>query len=178
MRRHLGEVPLNPLHFNPDLPDGFCDAIAAMMHKNHESRTPTAAAVADLLAEWRDERATRLLAEAAPPASGIHVRGGTPVPPPVAALPETASFNVLDEVELPANPLDSPSQISQGTVSMTSDMEDTLAGVHIPRRAGQTPRNPVVAGPRRRGWRKPLLWSAVAVLAVAGAVGAWLAGVF
>ena len=23
IRRHLDETPLNPLHFNPDLPDGF-----------------------------------------------------------------------------------------------------------------------------------------------------------
>src|SRR5689334_15562455 len=28
IRRHLDETPLNPLHFNPDLPPGFCDAIA------------------------------------------------------------------------------------------------------------------------------------------------------
>ena len=30
IRRHLDETPLNPLHFNPDLPTDFCDAIAAM----------------------------------------------------------------------------------------------------------------------------------------------------
>ena len=55
IRRHLDETPLNPLHFNPDLPEGFCDAIAAMMDKNPDTRTPTAAAVVELLRPWRDE---------------------------------------------------------------------------------------------------------------------------
>jgi serine/threonine protein kinase len=178
MRRHLEEIPLNPLHFNPDLPDGFCDAIAAMMDKDHERRTPTAAAVADLLAAWRDERATKLLAEAAPPASGIYVRGGVPVAPPAAALEETASFNVLDEVELPANPLESPSQISQGTASMAADTEDTLAGLHAPRRAGPSPTKPIVTGMRGKSWRKRMLWSAVLLIALAAGATAWLAGVF
>jgi hypothetical protein len=92
MRRHLEEVPLNPLHFNPDLPEGFCDVIAAMMDKNHNARTPTAAAVVELLRPWCDERATRLLAESGPPASGILVRGGAPAPPPPATgFEETAT---------------------------------------------------------------------------------------
>ena len=54
IRRHLDETPLNPLHFNPDLPEEFCDAIAAMMDKNPDRRTPTAAAVVELLAPWCD----------------------------------------------------------------------------------------------------------------------------
>ena len=45
----LHEIPLNPLHFNPDLPTGFCDVIAAMMDKNPDKRTPTAAAVVMIL---------------------------------------------------------------------------------------------------------------------------------
>ena len=40
-------MPLNPLHFNPDLPEEFCDVIAAMMDKNPDKRTPTAAAVVE-----------------------------------------------------------------------------------------------------------------------------------
>ena len=63
IRRHLDETPLNPLHFNPDLPPGFCDAIAAMMDKNPDTRTPTAAAVVELLRPWCDENATKHLAE-------------------------------------------------------------------------------------------------------------------
>ncbi len=176
MRRHLEEVPLNPLHFNPDLPDGFCDAIAAMMDKNPDTRTPTASAVVELLRPWCDERATRMLAEASPPSSGIFFRGGAPAPPPPALLAETASFSVLDDVESPPNPLESPSQISQGTVSMAGESEDTLPGVHVPRRSGHASRSPVVAGPRRN-WRKMLVWSA-ALLAAGAALGAWLAGVF
>ncbi|HEX5472103.1 MAG TPA: serine/threonine-protein kinase, partial [Lacipirellulaceae bacterium] len=82
IRRHLDETPLNPLHFNPDLPRGFCDAIAAMMDKNPDTRTPTAAAVVELLRPWCNERATRHLLEGVPSGSGIYVRGGAPAPPP------------------------------------------------------------------------------------------------
>lgn len=178
MRRHLEEVPLNPLHFNPDLPDGFCDAIAAMMDKNPDTRTPTAAAVVELLRPWCDERATRLMAGEGPAPSGIFVRGNAPSPPPPsAAMAETASFSVLDDLESPPNPLDSPSQISQGTVSMTSETEDTLpGGVHAPRRSSHTARPPVAVVPRL-SWRKALLWSA-ALLAAGAALGAWLSGAF
>src|SRR3954453_12953326 len=76
IRRHLDETPLNPLHFNPDLPKGFCDAIAAMMEKDPDKRTPSAAAVVELLRPWRDENATKHLAEGTQPGSGIMSRGG------------------------------------------------------------------------------------------------------
>src|SRR3954471_739958 len=133
IRRHLDEIPLNPLHFNPDLPPGFCDAIAAMMDKDPDKRTPTAAAVVELLRPWRDENATKHLAEATPSGSGIFFRGGAPAPPASAALDETASY-VLDDLDFPQAQVESPSQISQGTVSVASETEDTLAGVPAPRR--------------------------------------------
>jgi serine/threonine protein kinase len=175
MRRHLEEVPLNPLHFNPDLPEGFCDAIAAMMDKNPDTRTPTAAAVVELLKPWRDERATRHLAESGAPPSGIQLHGGAaaPPPPPVVGVEETAPYDVLDDFDAPVNPLDSPSQISQVTVSMMADTEDTLSGVHVPRRAVPAPR--VRESSPRRDWRKNLLWAAV-LLTAGAALGAWLAG--
>jgi hypothetical protein len=176
MRRHLDEVPLNPLLFNPDLPEGFCDVIAAMMDKNHETRTPTAAAVIELLRPWCDERATRLMAESGSSPSGSQSRGGAPVGPSTVALQETASYSVLDDLELPANPLESPSQISQRTVSITSDTEDTLAGVQAPRRSSGAPRQPAAVPATRRSLHKTLLWSA-ALLAAGAALGAWLAGI-
>jgi serine/threonine protein kinase len=180
MRRHLEETPLNPLHFNPDLPEGFCDAIAAMMDKNPDTRTPTAAAVVDLLRPWCDEQATRLLAEGTPSKSGILSRPSAPKPAPApAAMAETASFSVLDDdVESPPNPLESPSQISQGTVSMASETEDTLPGVQAPRRVGHASRPHTASS--NRNWRRVLLWSAALVVAAAalGTVGAWLAGAF
>ena len=70
MRRHLNEVPLNPSAFQSGFADAFCDVIAALMDKDPDKRTPTAAAVVELLRPWRDEHATRLLAEDAPPAFG------------------------------------------------------------------------------------------------------------
>lgn len=125
MQRHLNEVPLNPLHFNPDLPDEFCDAIAAMMHKDPDERTPTAAAVVELLAPWCDATATQHLAEQYPPASGILHRGpARSLTPPPALLAETAEY-VLDDYEPLQSPTDSPSQLSQGTVPISADSEDT-----------------------------------------------------
>src|SRR3990172_771392 len=99
MRRHLEESPLNPLHFNPDLPDEFCDVLAEMMDKNPDTRTPTAEAVIERLRPWCDEQATRHLAESSPPPSGIYHRGGSTPPAQMNPLmSETASF-VLDELE-------------------------------------------------------------------------------
>jgi serine/threonine protein kinase len=174
IRRHLQETPLNPLHFNPDLPEGFCDAIAAMMDKNPETRTPTASAVVELLAPWRDENATKQLVEPGASGSGIHSRASSSAPPVPPALDETASF-VLDDVELP-NPLESPSQISQGTVSLANEMEDTLTGVHAPRRAANGPRTEpsqdTTPSQRRRISIVLVLIGAAGALAAA----AWLAG--
>src|SRR3954454_18813029 len=127
IRRHLDETPLNPLHFNPDLPEGFCDAIAAMMDKNPNTRTPTAAAVVELLRPWCDASATRHLVESSP-GSGIFSRGVSQAPPAAGQLEETASF-VLDDMEFGPGQVESPSQISQGTVSVASELEDTLPGV-------------------------------------------------
>jgi serine/threonine protein kinase len=175
IRRHLDETPLNPLHFNPDLPTGFCDAIAAMMHKDPDRRTPTAAAVAELLRPWRDEIATRHLAEDSPPPSGIYYRGSAPTAQVPAALDETASF-VLDDEPMPGQ-LESPSQISQGTTSMAGETQETLAGVPSVRRA--TPRSmPATPVVETHGGRKAKLIAALAFFAAAAAFVAWMAGAF
>jgi eukaryotic-like serine/threonine-protein kinase len=175
IRRHLDETPLNPLHFNPDLPEAFCDAIAAMMDKNPDTRTPTAAAVVELLRPWCDESATRHLVESSPGASGIFFRAGQQPPIANQGLDETASF-VLDDVEFPTGQVESPSQISQGTVSVASELEDTLAGVPAVRRvpANRSTPPPVVVTPTPRKWPKVVL--GVVVLAAVAAVGAWWAG--
>ncbi len=173
IRRHLEETPLNPLHFNPDLPEGFCDAIAAMMDKNPDTRTPTAAAVVELLRPWRDENATKNLAQANPPASGIY-RTGSSAPRVPAELDETASF-VLDDLEIPPGQLDSPSQISQGTVPITAETQETLGGLQAPRRAASPLPQPPTAT-SQRGWRI-VLWTALVVAAAAAATtAAWFAG--
>jgi eukaryotic-like serine/threonine-protein kinase len=179
IRRHLDETPLNPLHFNPDLPTTFCDAIAAMMDKNPDTRTPTAAAVVELLRPWCDESATRKLIEASPGGSGIFSRGGAPAPPPSPALDETASF-VLDDLEFPPGQIESPSQISQGTVSVASELEDTLSGVPTPRRpAGIRPAvQPAIETTRSRDGLKIVLVAIVVAAVAAAAVGAWWFGIF
>jgi serine/threonine protein kinase len=173
IRRHLEETPLNPLHFSPDLPEGFCDVIAAMMDKNPDTRTPTASAVVELLRPWCDETATRHMAEASPTASGILVRGivAPRVVPPVApdALDETASF-VLDDLDTPPGQVESPSQISQGTTSMAASTGDTLPGMHPQRRA---PARPI---PERPPPSSQVRWEMYAIggLVVAVAAVLWL----
>ena len=171
IRRHLHETPLNPLHFNPDLPDGFCDAIAAMMHKDPDKRTPTAAAVVELLRPWCDANATKLLAEANPTASGILSRGGGAAPP-AAGMEETASF-VLDDFDSPPGQLDSPSQISQGTVPITGETQETLAGVSGVRRVPLGPQpKPVETAPTSR--RRRTIAIAAVLIAAAAVAAAWM----
>jgi serine/threonine protein kinase len=175
IRRHLEETPLNPIHFNPDLPVAFCDAIAAMMDKNPDTRTPTAAAVVELLRPWCDEAATKLLIEASPEGSGIFSRKGAPPPPQSQGLDETATF-VLDDADFGPGLVESPSQISQGTVSVTSEMEDTQSGVPAVRRQ-PSPRAaapPIVDATTARRW--PTIALVAVVLAAAAAFGAWWLG--
>jgi serine/threonine protein kinase len=175
IRRHLDETPLNPLHFSPDLPKGFCDAIAAMMDKNPDKRTPTAAAVVELLKTWRDEQATRDLAEGSPP-SGIYYRGNAPVEKVPAALDETASY-VLDDEPMPGQ-LDSPSQISQGTLPIAAETQETLtSGVSAMRRAAPKAL-PMPMEPRSGSWRRAAIVAGLLLFGAAALVAAWLAGVF
>ncbi len=161
MQRHLNETPLNPQLFNPDLPEEFCDVIAAMMNKDPDQRTPTAAAVVDLLAPWCDPAATQHLAEQYPAASGILQRGLVrPIAPTPAVLAETAEF-VLDDSEPAASPVESPSQISQGTVRISGDSEDTLSTERDP--------SPSSAGGDAEGEissQQPWFWFGVAVAAL------------
>lgn len=173
IRRHLEETPLNPLHFNPDLPEGFCDAIAAMMDKNPDTRTPTAAAVVELLRPWCDVNATRHLVEGTPGGSGIYRRAESQ-PPNAAHMDETASF-VLDDLDGPAGQVESPSQISQGTVSVISELEDTLPGVPAVRRVsagGVASPPPAAPASTERSWM-PLVLAVMLLVIAAGA--AWLA---
>jgi serine/threonine protein kinase len=163
MRRHLEETPLNPLHFNPDLPEEFCDVIAAMMDKNPDRRTPTAAAVVELLRPWCDERATKHMAGGSPSASGGYYRVTRATAQQSPALDETASF-VLDEGETAPGQVDSPSQISQGTVSMAGDAEETLAQMP-PRPSAVIPE--ARGGADRRGW----WWIVLATVILAAAAG-------
>src|SRR3954447_17944954 len=172
IRRHLDESPLNPLHFNPDLPKGFCDAIAAMMDKNPDTRTPTAAAVVELLRPWCDERATRHLAEVSPSGSGIFSKALASAQKPAPVLDETASF-VLDDMEL-ASGVESPSQISQRTVPVASELEDTLPGVHTARKPTTQPATSLGVQAESK---EPLPWAAIIVVAGFGvaAIAALLA---
>jgi len=169
MQRHLTETPLNPLHFNPDLPEEFCDLVAAMMDKNPDTRTPTAHSVTELLAPWCDPTATQQLAERAPAPSGIFRRGTTskPVTPSPEAMAETAEY-VFDDAEPAPGQIESPSQISQGTVPIAADTEDTTTGVKQPG-AAQVAVPPNAPPAEHEAKRKKWLGILLAVLALAAA---------
>jgi serine/threonine protein kinase len=168
MQRHLSETPLNPLHFNPDLPEDFCDVIAAMMNKNPDERTPTAAAVVELLSPWCDPTATQQLAEQSPPPSGILHRGSVrPMTPTPALLAETAEF-VLDDLENAPSPTESPSQISQGTVPIAAESEDTLAHERHPSTERSRPGEQ--AADSERSW----MWFGIALALLVAAFAAAL----
>jgi serine/threonine protein kinase len=175
MQRHLSETPLNPLLFNPDLSPEFCDVIAEMMDKNIDTRTPTAAAVVELLLPWCDLSATQDLAERSPAASGIF-RSATarPAPPVAETVAETAAW-VLDDMELPPGHVESPSQISQGTVPIAAETEETATDVEQPSSATLAANDvataAIVASPGS-GRRVALLVTALVVCAIAAILAA------
>ncbi|MCC7476528.1 MAG: serine/threonine protein kinase [Pirellulales bacterium] len=180
IRRHLEETPLNPLHFNPDLPEAFCDVIAAMMDKNPDTRTPTAAAVVELLRPWCDESATRHMMEGEASASGIFRRGATAPPPVAAPMEETASY-VLDEAEFAPAQTESPSQLSQGTVPLASASDDTLVGVAPAARQDNRQHAPPLLEPLAApsGIRRTVQIVIIGLLlAAASLAAAWFAGAF
>lgn len=133
IRRHLSETPLNPLHFNPDLPTQFCRIIARMMDKNPDTRVPTAAAVVELLRPWCSERLPSELAELVDHVPTTTAGGGSGAEIP-SGLAETATYDVDEAVEPVSDrmgPLvdNGPSQISQVTDPISASTEDTEATV-------------------------------------------------
>jgi hypothetical protein len=143
------------------------------MDKNADSRTPSAAAVVELLRPWCDASATKDLAGATPTSSSMYYRGGRPTQQ-APALEETASF-VLDEAETAPGQVDSPSQISQGTVSMAGETEDTLPHLSSPRCLGLRPVSELADDAAKRRWRVAV-WVALAAVACAviAALAKWV----
>jgi hypothetical protein len=102
------------------------------------------------------------------------MRGGAPAPPPAPGLDETASF-VLDDLEFPPGQIESPSQISQRTVSVTSETEDTLSGVPAVRRqAAPRPIAPPAVAPTSA--RRPKIALGVIAVALVALAAAWWFG--
>ena len=125
MRRHLQSAPLNPLHFNPDLPAGFCEVIAQMMEKDCETRIPTEARVAELLAARCPDDLPHRLAGVATRAAESPRREPTGTSSDSPALSDRAAFDVGDLEPSFANELDSASQISQPTEPFHTAEDDT-----------------------------------------------------
>jgi hypothetical protein len=71
-------------------------------------------------------------------ASGVFRRATRPAaPPPMPAMEETATF-VLDEAETAPGQVESPSQISQGTVPIAAEGEETQPHMPLPRRTASS----------------------------------------
>jgi hypothetical protein len=83
-------------------------------------------------------------------------------------------------LDFPPGQVESPSQISQGTVSVASETEDTLAGVQASRRSAAVVRQtPLPVQPAMKRWPIILLVAGiVAALASAAAWAAWWLGPF
>lgn len=135
IRRHLAEVPLNPLHFNPDLPAEFCAIIAQMMDKNPDKRVPTAAAVVDLLRPFCSEQLPSDLAELVDHVPTKSTTAGERPDAGPAPLAETATYDDVDE-DLDHDPDSAgpfgdngPSQTSQMTDPISAASEDTESSV-------------------------------------------------
>jgi len=108
--------------------------IAAMMDKNPDKRTPTASRWSNYSVRGEMRTQQSIWRKANPPGSGIFYRGGAPAPPHRPRSMRRLSY-VLDDLDFPPGQVESPSQISQGTVSVASETEDTLAGVPALRRS-------------------------------------------
>ena len=81
---------------------------------------------------------------------------------------------IIDDFDFPPGQVESPSQISQGTVSVASETEDTLAGVPALRRSAPVVRTaPLPAEPAPRSWPKTLV--AVGIVAALAGVAVWAA---
>jgi hypothetical protein len=92
-------------------------------------------------------------------------------------MDETAEY-VLDDLDFPTPQLESPSQISQRTVSVANETEDTLAGVPAPRRSAPVVIQPApLVEPESRRWPGVLVVAGVVAALVGAAVAAaWFLG--
>jgi hypothetical protein len=91
----------------------------------------------------------------------------TPTP---ALLAETAEF-VLDDLENAPSPTESPSQISQGTVPIAAESEDTLAHERHP--SMDKPRPDELTPGSERSW----LWFSIALALLVAAFAAALVAI-
>lgn len=62
LHRQANDQPINPRNFRADIPAGLCELIAEMMAKDHQERTPTAAAVAARLRPFVNDDSQQELA--------------------------------------------------------------------------------------------------------------------
>lgn len=115
-RRHCEETPWHPRRFNPEISEEFVEIIAEMMEKDPAARISSAAEVAARLEPWA--------AEASPiPSQQLSKSPWTAPPPPEEDDgPESAPGEGGD---VDSRSLESPSQISQLTDSVSGSRQDT-----------------------------------------------------
>ena len=162
--RHLNETPLHPRRFNQDLTDEFLDILADMMDKNPESRIQTAGEVVERLLPWTDE-----MVGAAMPHDEASFARLAPTPPP---LPNSLFADTQEFPHMRPSESDNPSQLSQGTESVTQAAQETSPAISDPsripprpggRRLGELPR---ATRKERAGMSIPFLLLVVGVPAL------------
>lgn len=109
-RRHLEGTPLHPRTFNEEISEEFVDVIADMMEKDPAARIPSAAEVAARLEPWaHDARLVQAQMTRSPWMSA-----------PLPTASENDRTIADDYEETDSSQMDSPSQISQGTMPVSS----------------------------------------------------------
>ncbi len=123
-RAHCSEQPLDPRRLNSMLDDEFVDLIADMMMKDPAARVQSAAEVIRRLRPWAGDDPVKTAA--------IALQGGTPPVRRTTTALASVSPEVLNQLAdvrpLPevAPPVETPSQLSQGTVPVASATEETF----------------------------------------------------
>ncbi|HTN73718.1 MAG TPA: serine/threonine-protein kinase [Pirellulaceae bacterium] len=113
-RRHLEGTPLHPRQFNQEISEEFVDVIADMMEKDPAVRVQSAADVATRLEPWaHDARLVQAQQMTRSPWSSAPL-------PTVSEDDRAQGITVIDDDDTDSSQADSPSQISQGTLSVAS----------------------------------------------------------
>ncbi|MDA7979724.1 MAG: serine/threonine protein kinase [Pirellulales bacterium] len=123
-RRHCYDQPLDPRRLSPDLDNAFVDVIADMMVKDARHRIRSAREVIRRLSPWAGDDWTNTAAVAMQQPRLMRTRVGPP-PPPIM-MDYTSMTDTKPIPEIMERP-ESTSQVSQGTLAMTSASEETLS---------------------------------------------------
>lgn len=144
-RKHTEETPWHPRRFNPELHEEFVEVIADMMEKDPTQRIQSAAEVVSRLEQWAGDASPLLGSVRASWKAG-----------PLPSEDEDQRVDLPQDTE--GNDPSSPSQLSQGTASYGTAVQETL-----PMRPGVRPIPVGVALSTSINWTHVLATAAICV---------------